>query len=98
MCIRDSNYTAGGKKLAVASQLVTLETDTACVDFANVSWQTATITARGALIYNTSSSDKAVPQITTSSIIPCKNPLVPSPLAPIIILLDDEFISPPDSS
>ena len=55
-----TNYTAGGKKLAVASQLVTLESDTACVDFANVSWQTATITARGALIYNTSSSDKAV--------------------------------------
>ena len=55
-----TNYSAGGKKLAVASQLVTLESDTACVDFANVSWQTATVTARGALIYNTSSSDKAV--------------------------------------
>ena len=40
-----TNYDAGGKKLAVASQLVTLESDTACVDFANVSWQTATITA-----------------------------------------------------
>ena len=51
-----TNYTAGGKKLAVASQLVTLETDTACVDFGNVSWQTATITAKGAVIYNTSSS------------------------------------------
>ena len=51
-----TNYAAGGKKLAVASQLVTLETDTACVDFANVSWQTATITAKGAVIYNTSSS------------------------------------------
>ena len=51
-----TNYTAGGKKLAVASQLVTLETDTACVDFGNVSWETATITAKGAVIYNTSSS------------------------------------------
>ena len=51
-----TNYSAGGKKLAVASQLVTLETDTACVDFGNVSWQTATITAKGAVIYNTSSS------------------------------------------
>ena len=49
-------YTAGGKLLAIASQLVTLETDTACVDFGNVSWQTATITAKGAVIYNTSSS------------------------------------------
>ncbi len=53
-----TNYTAGGKKLAVASQLVTLETDTACVDFGNVSWETATITAQGAVIYNFSSSTK----------------------------------------
>ena len=53
-----TNYAAGGKKLAVASQLVTLETDTACVDFGNVSWQTATITAKGAVIYNFSSSTK----------------------------------------
>jgi len=51
-----TNYSAGGKKLAKASQLVTLETDTACVDFGNVSWETATITAKGAVIYNTSSS------------------------------------------
>ena len=57
-----TNYAAGGKKLAVASQLVTLETDTACVDFGNVSWETATITAKGAVIYNTSisTSRKAV--------------------------------------
>ena len=53
-----TNYSAGGKKLAVASQLVTLETDTACVDFGNVSWETATITAKGATIYNFSSSTK----------------------------------------
>ena len=42
----------------MASQLVTLETDTACVDFGNVSWETATITAKGATIYNFSSSTK----------------------------------------
>ena len=53
---QESSDTAGGKLLAIASQLVTLETDTACVDFGNVSWQTATITAKGAVIYNTSSS------------------------------------------
>ena len=53
-----TNYTAGGKKLAVASQLVTLLTDTACVDFGNVSWETATITSKGAVIYNFSSSTK----------------------------------------
>ena len=55
-----TNYDAGGKALARAGQLITLETNTACVDFANVSWQTATITARGALIYNNSASTKAV--------------------------------------
>ena len=53
-----TNYSAGGKKLAVASQLVVLKTDTACVDFGNVSWETATITAKGATIYNFSSSTK----------------------------------------
>ena len=53
-----TNYSACGKKLAVASQLVVLKTDTACVDFGNVSWETATITAKGATIYNFSSSTK----------------------------------------
>jgi len=53
-------YVAGGKALPVASQLVTLETDTACIDFANVSWETATITAKGAVIYNLSNSNTAV--------------------------------------
>ena len=55
-----TNYSAGGKLLAVAGQTHKLSNDTAIVDWANLSWQTATITARGALIYNKSSSDKAV--------------------------------------
>ena len=37
-----------------------LSTDTACCDFSDSSWSTATITARGALIYNSSASNKAV--------------------------------------
>ena len=55
-----TNYSAGGKLLAVAGQTHKLASDTAIVDWANLSWQTATITARGALIYNDSQADKAV--------------------------------------
>ena len=54
-------YTTGGKSLAIGSQTYTLKTSTACVDFANVTWETSTITARGALIYNDSATgDKSV--------------------------------------
>ena len=55
-----TGYAAGGKKLAIGSQTHKLASDTAIVDWANLSWQTATITARGALIYNDSQADKAV--------------------------------------
>lgn len=52
-----SGYTAGGEALTVTS--VTSSGTTAYIDFADVSW-TAAITARGALIYNASKSNKAV--------------------------------------
>ena len=55
-----TGYDATGKKLAIGSQTHKLASDTAIVDWANLSWQTATITARGALIYNDSQADKAV--------------------------------------
>ena len=55
-----TGYDAAGKKLAIGSQTHKLASDTAIVDWANLSWQTATITARGALIYNDSQADKAV--------------------------------------
>ena len=51
-------YTAGGNTLSGAT--VTLTGTTAFVDFSDTSWSTATITARGALIYNSSKSNKAV--------------------------------------
>jgi hypothetical protein len=51
-------YTAGGNTLAGAT--VSLTGTTAFVDFSDTSWSTATITARGALIYNSSKSNKAV--------------------------------------
>src|SRR5210317_1307071 len=46
-----TGYTAGGETLT--SNGVTLSGSTAYVDFADVTWSSATITAAGALIYNT---------------------------------------------
>lgn len=51
-------YTAGGATLADFA--VTLSGDTAVLDFSDPSWANATITARGALIYNSSKGNKAV--------------------------------------
>jgi hypothetical protein len=53
-----AGYSAGGNTLAGAT--VSLSGTTAFVDFTDTSWTTATITARGALIYNSSKSNKAI--------------------------------------
>jgi hypothetical protein len=55
------NYVAGGNTLSVS----TTPTDggsgtTAYIDFADTTWSAATITARGALIYNNSQGNSAV--------------------------------------
>ena len=55
--VSGTGYTAGGNTLT--SVTPALSTDTAVCDFADSSWTTATITARGALIYNSSASNKA---------------------------------------
>ena len=52
-------YSAGGNTLTV-SQVPTSTSTTAWLDFADSTWSAATITANGALIYNSSQSDKAV--------------------------------------
>ena len=52
------NYTAGGNTLT--SVTPTASGTTAICDFADTTWSNATITARGALIYNSSKSNKAV--------------------------------------
>ena len=52
------SYAAGGGSLTSATPV--LSTDTAICDFADINFTAATITARGALIYNTSASNKAV--------------------------------------
>ena len=53
-----TGYTAGGNTLAGAT--VSLSGTTAFVDFTDTTWATATITARGALIYNSSKANKAI--------------------------------------
>lgn len=51
-------YTAGG--IALTGTTVSLTGSTAFVDFNDAVWSASTITARGALIYNSSKSNKAV--------------------------------------
>lgn len=55
-------YTAGGATLTI-SQVPTSSgspSTTAYLNFSNLSWSTATFTANGALIYNTSNGNKSV--------------------------------------
>lgn len=56
--VSGTGYTAGGATLTNVSPV--LSGATAILDFADVSWPGATITARGALIYNSSKSNRAV--------------------------------------
>ena len=53
-----SGYVAGGQTLTGVT-LITDET-TVLLDFSDVVWTPATFTARGALIYNSSKSDRAI--------------------------------------
>ena len=53
-----SGYTATGK--ALVSSTPVLSTDTAVCDFADLTFVGVSLTARGALIYNTSSGNPAV--------------------------------------
>lgn len=56
--VSGTGYTAGGNTLTNVTP--TSSGTTAFTDFADTTWSTATITAYGALIYNSSKSDKAV--------------------------------------
>jgi hypothetical protein len=57
--VSGTGYSAGGNTLSV-SQVPTSTSTTAWLDFSDTTWSSATITANGALIYNSSQSDKAV--------------------------------------
>ena len=52
-------YTTGGNTLSI-SQVPTSTSTTAWLDFADSTWSAATITANGALIYNSTQGDRAV--------------------------------------
>ena len=56
--VTGTNYTSGGANLT--SVTPTTSGTTALGDFADLTFSNATVTARGALIYNSSASNKAV--------------------------------------
>jgi hypothetical protein len=56
--ITGTGYTAGGATLTNVTP--TVSGSTAIYDFGDAQWTSATFTARGALIYNSSKSNKAV--------------------------------------
>lgn len=56
--VSGTGYTAGGMELTEVTP--TSSGTTAYVDFGDATWTSATITARGALIYNATDANKAV--------------------------------------
>jgi hypothetical protein len=54
-----TGYTAAGNTLTVSTTPTSSGT-TAYISFSNTTWSTASITARGALIYNSTNANKAV--------------------------------------
>ncbi len=70
--VSGTGYTAGGQTLVGFS--ATLDTDTAILDWTtDPAWAASTITARGALIYNSTRSNKAVATIDFGSDITSTN-------------------------
>ncbi len=57
--VTGGGYTAGGNTLSV-SQVPTSTSTTAFLSFSNSTWAGSTITANGALIYNSTQASKAV--------------------------------------
>ena len=55
-----TGYTAGGELVTGATISIDVQTNTVYVDFNDVSWPGANFTARGALIYNVTRSNKSV--------------------------------------
>lgn len=51
--ISGTGYTAGGGALVISASMPTISSNEAFTDFADLTFSTATITARGCLIYNT---------------------------------------------
>ena len=55
-----TGYTAGGVTLTGVTIATDVTTNTVYIDFNNVSWPGASFTARGALIYNSTQSNKSI--------------------------------------
>ena len=58
--VTGTGYTAGGVIVTGATISTDVQTGTVYVDFADVAWPGASFTARGALIYNVTRSNKSV--------------------------------------
>ena len=56
-----TNYTTGGNTLAGAT--ISLDGSTAIIDFTDTTWASATVSADGCIIYNTSQANKAIATI-----------------------------------
>lgn len=63
--VSGTGYTAGGQTLTNVTP--TSSGTTAFTDFADVTWANATITANGALIYNSTNSNRAVAALAFGS-------------------------------
>ncbi len=66
-----TGYTAGGQNLDSAT--ITLSGNTAFVDFADEVFSTATVSADGAIIYNSSASNKAIAVFSFGSTVTSTN-------------------------
>lgn len=69
-----TNYTAGGKSLTnlgVVTSNNSASTGTGYTDFSDITWSNATITARGALIYNSTPSANSNANTTLTNAAVC---------------------------
>ena len=55
-----TGYTAGGATITGVTIATDAATNTVYIDFNNISWPGASFTARGALIYNSTQSNKSI--------------------------------------
>jgi hypothetical protein len=58
--VTGTGYTAGGVTLTGVTIATDVTTNTVYINFNNVSWPGASFTARGALIYNSTQSNKSI--------------------------------------
>lgn len=69
--VSGTGYSAGG--IALTGAAISLDGSTAIVDFADASFSNVSITARGALIYNTSKANRAVAVLDFGSDVTATN-------------------------